>query len=38
MLQAYVSSVLDVSEVLQMFHADVVKVNRDIAYVASFYS
>jgi hypothetical protein len=37
MLQAYVSSVLDISEVymLQMFYVDVAKVDRDVAYVVS---
>jgi hypothetical protein len=42
MFQAYVSSVSDVLEVrckcfmrmLQVFHADVVKVDRDVAFVA----
>jgi hypothetical protein len=35
MLQAYVSSVSDVSEIcFKCFHTDVTKVDQDIAYVA----
>ena len=36
MLQMYVSSVLDVIKgMLQVFHMDVAKVDRDVAYAAS---
>jgi energy-converting hydrogenase Eha subunit C len=34
-LQMYVSSVSDVSGMLQVFRIDVAKVDRDVAYVAS---
>ena len=35
MLQEYVSSISDISEVCcNLFHVDVVKIDRDISYVA----